>query len=478
MGNHLDISIKSVEKYLTTQKKKDAFFKEKTIITQKTDGVKLTVIKTNNTGTLDDYIFSYKGNILYPGEFDYLTNDEISKYSIGASQFNLVFEHFRNIGKNNIPVNTELFIEFLMNKPTLMSNYSKPHQMVLLAYSLCNYECLFGKLTTKETTFQETKVVEYANELGLDTPRVLFDGTLNNFEYGIKDDELLQQFNDCTRDLTNIENIKDLLLSVQSIYGGDEEGVVLSFDDIKLKFVQSYQHDKELRHQVKMKFREDNIEDETKYWSSIKRLSNELVDDISGEDLITNLHVLSEKIKQTHIRIKHTKKDIVNIKDDLQLTSKLKLIKKLPGNNNALILGKFRVLTIGHLKMINQALSNYDNVVICLITSKDTKPTKQLRYDMLRTVFPEINIIHSQNGNLVRILQKSPININTVVAGTDRVQTYSDQLKQTDINVEEVKRCDVSATDVIKHIQNYEYFLKLTPIKVHDFYSYLKDTYG
>lgn len=475
MNNQLDISIKSVEKYLTNRSKIEDFFTKEVTITQKTDGVKLTVLKVNNNGNLNDYIFSYKGNILYPGEFNYLTTEEIAKYSIGASQFQFVFNHFRSLGKNEIPINTELFIEFLMNKPTLMSNYSTPHKMVLIAHSPCKYDMSFGKLNTI-STFQEEKVQNYADELKLDTPRLLFKGVLNNFKEGIKDKELLKNYSE-SLDLTKIENIKQLFLSVHSYYGGQEEGVVLSYDNIKLKFVQDYQHSKEERLKVKMKYKEDDFEEESKYWESINNTVQELIKDIPVSDLSESLCILSEKIKQTYFKIHHTKKSLINIKDDIQLTSKLKLIKQLPGNNNALVLGKFRVLTNGHIKMIQQAISNYDNVVICIVTSKDTKRTKELRYNMVRTAFPDLNIIHSESGNLIRIIQKSPININAIVAGTDRVPTYSKQLEKSDIKIEEVRRDDISATDVINHMFNYEYFLKSTPIKIHNLYGVLKETY-
>jgi len=132
--------------------------------------------------------------------------------------------------------------------------------------------------------------------------------------------------------------------------------------------------------------------------------------------------------KNKHIPT-HMKKNKLNIQDDIQLTAKLQLIKRLDGNNNALVIGKFRVLTDdGHVKIIKRALENFDNVVVCIVTSKLNKHTIELRQKLIETVFPNIEIIHASTGNLSTILQKSPININAIIAGSDRVDGYKKQL--------------------------------------------------
>ena len=59
------------------------------------------------------------------------------------------------------------------------------------------------------------------------------------------------------------------------------------------------------------------------------------------------------------------------IKDDIQLNAKTLIIKNLKGNNNCLMLGKFRIFTNGHLKVLKSALKDFDNVCICLVTPKE-----------------------------------------------------------------------------------------------------------
>jgi len=88
---------------------------------------------------------------------------------------------------------------------------------------------------------------------------------------------------------------------------------------------------------------------------------------------------LSTAVGNLRIKFQHVKKT-AQIKEDVQLISKTLLIKKLTGNNNVLIIGKFRVLTLeGHYKMIQRALNLYDGVIVDIVTSKDTKNTTDLR---------------------------------------------------------------------------------------------------
>lgn len=124
----LDISIASADKFLTSKAKIDEFLTSKVSIEEKLDGVKLTIIKVQEDGNLGDYIIAYKENILYAEEFDYQPMTKIKKESISNSQFKLVLDHFSSLPKNTIPIGTELFVEFLMSKPTLSSNYKSKHK--------------------------------------------------------------------------------------------------------------------------------------------------------------------------------------------------------------------------------------------------------------------------------------------------------------------------------------------------------------
>jgi len=230
--DQLDISIQSADKYLTSEKKVEDFLLSVVQVEHKTDGVKLTVIKKDD----NDYIFAYKGNVLYKSEYDYQPNTKIEKESIGASQFKTVFQHFNKLGKNDIPVGTELFIEFLMSKPTLSSNYIKKHKMVLIGYSNSIWEEKFGKIKTKNSGMQTDKRDIFAKQLKIDIPQLLFHGIMGSqdtFSIGIKNKILKSEFEQ-QKLLMNwdnytllIDEIKQLFLGIESKYGGREEGVVI-----------------------------------------------------------------------------------------------------------------------------------------------------------------------------------------------------------------------------------------------------------
>jgi len=487
----LDISILAAGKYLNTTSKIESFLSSEVTVEHKTDGVKLTIIKQANNGNINDYIFAYKGNILYSTEYDYQPNTKIKKESIGASQFKTVFKHFDKLSKNSIPVGTELFVEFLMSKPTLSSNYNTKHKMVLIGHSRSSWDEKFGKLKTKNSGFDNSKRDVFAKELKIDVPQLLFVGRMDSeisFNKGIKNKKLQFEFDSAKNSFIwnspelLIDNIRELFLRVESKYGGQEEGVVLKFNDMILKWQQEYQLSKEARALIKMKYKDDP-KNETLYWNYVKTSALEIVNSmtIKSRKLNDLTKELSNEIKGLKITFDHAKKTDAMIKDDIQLTAKTQMIKKMRGNNNALILGKFRILTKdGHYKMIKRASTLYDNVVICIVTSRANSDTKDLRTEMMKKVFPNVEIIHHINGNLTSILNKSPININVIYAGTDRVPAYKEQLRNSlGVDVKEMPRTDsdISASKIIANIDDEEYFKNNTPKEIHSMYNKIKNTY-
>ena len=489
-GDQLDISIQSASKYLTSNKRIGEFLQAETEVQHKTDGVKLTVLKVANNGDLSDWIFSYKGNILYQEEYDYQPNTKIKSESIGSSQFKIAIEHFRKLGKTELPINTELFIEYLMRKPTLSSNYSQHHKMVLIGSSKSQWTAKFGKLKTSNTGLNvDTK--EIAKELKIDTPQVLFKGYMGSpqqFERGIIHPELKKIFQQRKNSLSwdnpelILDDIRNIFLEVESKYGGKEEGVVLIQKGLMLKFQQEYQLDATARKQIKLQFANSSPEAETEYWAKVNAMALELVSKVgtgSQNELPSLLKNLSTELKYAKIDICHEKKSSAIIKDDIQLTAKNLIVKNLRGNNNCLILGKFRVLTVGHTAMIARAMKLFDDVVVCIITSSDTKDTKDPRTEMLLKTFPGLNIIHHNSGNLVGIVNKSPININAVYAGSDRVSEYIKQLSRSSIGVREMPRTDsdISASKIIEFLDDDKYFKRNTPKQIHAMYDKLKLTY-
>jgi len=491
----LDISIKAAGKYLTSQKKKEEFLYNDVLVEHKTDGIKVQALKISSNGDLSDWILAYKGNILYDGEFDFAVDSTIKTQSIGASQFKFVIEHFKSIASNtkSIPVKTELFIEYLMNKPTLSSDYTRKHGMILIGHSISSYTEKNGKLITSPSGFDISKRNKYAEICNLDVPAVLFKGIMGyekSFEQGIINNHLKDIFQKERRSINwdnidlLIDDIRSMFLEIESAYGGTEEGVIIKFKDVILKFQQDFQLDQVARREIKLKYQYENPEDETQYWNNVRRTALEierLIPMKPSSKLSELLKIASKEISNLKLDFEHEKKSKLNILDDIQLTTKTIIMRALKGNNNALVLGKFRVLTKAHYNLIKNGIKKFDGIVVALITSKDTKDTKDLRRKMLEMAFGnKIEIVESTSGNLLTLMNKTNENINWIIAGSDRVDAYRNQLKRSpDIRVFEIPRVDedISASKVISKIDDEKYFIKNTPKEIHSMYNEIINTF-
>jgi len=278
-------------------------------------------------------------------------------------------------------------------------------------------------------------------------------------------------------------------LAVESKYGGKEEGVIFKAldDSFIIKMQQSYQTDQAERTKIKMKYREDDIDKENKYWDNVRLVALNIIKKVQrGKEIKyvnfpTFLKDCADELKKETLQFKHSKKNTTQVKDDIMGNIKIIGRKSLKGNNNFLFLGKFRVLTQAHYNIIKKGLKKYDGGVICIVTSKDTKATKDLRTKMVQKAFPNIEIVHHNSGNLFSIMNKASKNVNVVLAGTDRYSAYKSLLSRNpDISVEETKRSeqDISASKVIENINDENYFKKNTPKEIHGMYKEILKTYG
>jgi hypothetical protein len=487
--DQLDISILPAEKYLKGRSDIERLLNTNLSIEHKTDGTKLTVVHVANNGNIDDWILAYKNDVIYANEFKYQNSDEIRKNSIGFSQYKIVVDHFASLGKCNIPVNYEYAVEFLQRKPTLSSNYTNPHHMVLIGYCPCQYKVEFGKLRTNSKVMNTEFRDQYADSLGIDTPNKLFNGVMadkNSFEAGIINNNLKKEY-DSLKDKINWDDpevvwslICEILLNVESKYGGREEGVVLKFGGTILKVQQKYQVDQKARRAIKAKF-QMSPDEEKAYWKSVQDEARKLADQCNTGTFEMRLENLSKLVSKTDFGVTHLVKNTLQIKDDIHLTAKMLIQKELEGNNGCLVLGKFRVLTTGHENVIRTALKNFDRVLVCLVSSKDTNSTKSLRREMLeRTFGNKIEIIETTSGFIARMIQKSPFNINAVYCGSDRLEDYKRQCETLlGVSVIEYERDDsaISATKVIANIEDKKFFMASTPKAIHSMYKTLLDTY-
>ena len=495
-GDRLDISILAANKFLNSSKKLEWFFNTPVEIEAKTDGVKVTALKIADDGDLSDWIIAYKGHILYSEEFNYNSDDNIKKSSIGSSQFKIVLDHFKSLGKTSIPVGTELQLEYLMRKPTLSSNYERPHGIVLIGYSKSTYTAEFGILKTKNSGMNTAKRDIFAKELKLNVPLKIFDGVMSSkeeFERGILAKDLkiafskFKEFFDFSDYTDTYNRLSSLLLGIPSVFGGKEEGVVLKFSDGKiLKIQQDYQLDQVKRAEIKNKWKESDESSENQYWENVKGSAYDIFYKIDKKKSLSDmLSQMSSLLKRYELNYTHSKKNETIIKDDIELNVKTLILKSLKGNNGCLVLGKFRVLTKAHFNLIKLATKEFDKVLVCLVSSKDTAKTEDLRLRMLEVALKQfgnkVQIVKSSNGNLLRIISNSDFNINAVYAGSDRVSDYEKQLKNVlGMKVKELVRTDedISATKVIANINNEKYFKQNTPKEIHFLYSDILKEYS
>jgi len=287
----LDISIKNVDKVVTNDSKIKAFLSTEYRVEEKFDGTKLTLWR-NDAPWDEDYeknwVVAYKNQILYGSEFEDVDLEKVKKHSIGIFQYALVHDHLKKVHKNtkSFPENTEVFIEFIQNKPTTTRDYKNKHGLYIIAHSPATGEIEGGMLKTKATGFYQDKVEEFSRMLSLNLPPVVFEGKLDNVSNitkGIKNAKLKAVWdkNKTNYKANPYDTIKQTFLEFESTLGGKTEGVVLhaSNGDI-FKFVQDDQYDKNVRFARKMKYQADPAI-EKEYWSTIKELSTELLKDMN-----------------------------------------------------------------------------------------------------------------------------------------------------------------------------------------------------
>lgn len=468
--SRLDISIPNIQKL--PKKKFEELLQRNVSIEEKYDGVKINIIKIENNKKLSDYIVSYKNEILYPDEFCFL-HDSFIDNSHSSCQFKRIFQHLFNNLNNNISVGTELFIEFIMKKPTLSSQYTKVHDLVLIGYSnFSSYKIEFGKIYIESGEFKQKHRDLLAKELNLLVPQEVFTGKLEDF------------WED-----------KDYFMKQESRFGGLEEGYVITdiLTNEKFKLVQDYQYNKVYRDSLKGKFQEPQ-----EYWDDCYEVAKWVITNILRDSFcFKNLtqETYPEFLKDCCISLSSQTSNIMALEtisqktyadkiSDIKDCMKRSIIKKIKGNNNALIIGKFRVITKIHREIIYSALEKYDNVIICLVTSKDTQFSREFRLGNLEKTYKDkVEIIEHSTANIFSIFKKTRKNISAVICGTDRYDDYSRILKDTkDTQVIEIKRDDnsISATKVIENINDYSFYLDNIHSglsNIHD-YDYFKDIYG
>lgn len=309
----LDISIKNADEI----KNKEDFLSKTFKIEEKFDGTKLSIWRNDTEWSKnyeDNWVIAFKNQILFKKEFESVNREKTKKHSVGISQYAFVHDHLKSVHNKakTFPKNTELFIEFIQNKLTTTRDYENKHGLYLIAYSPATAEVSGGMLKTKPTGFFQDDVEKYSKMLKLNLPPVVFEGKLSNkseISKGIKNDKLKKSWEDVKQDFDEnpYETVKKAFLDFESELGGKTEGVVLHDEEGNIfKFLQSDQHDKNVRFAKKLRYQSNDSDVESKYWELINSLTKELLIDLTYdiehlkyEDILnklnTSINGLSDK---------------------------------------------------------------------------------------------------------------------------------------------------------------------------------------
>lgn len=427
----IDISIKNFKDYLTDMKLLKPYLKMNCKVTQKSDGVKIVLIYTKK-----GWEVHYKDTHLKQEIFDGMTDEDLKHLptSTGYAQYIKIFKHLENVKASAIPYGTKFFCEFIMKKATLTRSYKETGALVLL--------CVNNNWNDKETE-------HYAKILNLRTPRVLAEG---NFQKVI-----LPKLDD--------------FMNMESVFGGIEEGIVLTFENgEKFKLLQPDQHDVETRRKKKLSFY-----DTPEYYEKV----NEIIRNLDYKKDINWNYIKT-------IKLPHSDKltPLQQIEDALERALRYKSILE---KGIGLIVGKFRIFTKEHENLVKKALKDKDikKVVICCVTGKDTEFSQALRIKMLNAfknsfkTNKEIEIIEHNSANLFGIFRKLGTEALKLYCGTDRVESYKNLLKSNFTQVIETPRnADaISATKVLANLDDKKAFEKSASTSLKSLYDEIKAFY-
>lgn len=400
--------------------KASAFLSDPRIkIEEKIDGTKLTLIRRNNEFDPSNYsknwIISYKGNVIFPGEARGLSSreKEVREKSSGVAQYSLVHDHMAKVHKNtaSIPQGTEFFLEFVQRKPTISRDYPRKHGIFLTLFGPTRYKITGSQLVSNISPVDDDETLsKYARLLDVSTYPVLFDGSLGTIESLVQGakapgvrrriegsmDSLRAAYNDSTPDrpIKIVEAIYDIFSDFETTLSTETEtssaeGSVFkpSMAKTLYKALRFDQHDVEHRQGVKGKFRSEDPQQEQAYWDAVNAIADEIVRETTPTsrknipesdlddmlDAIRNKCYFDSAISNRLGSIVHPK-SLIQRQEDLFLTSKSRAMKRLEiGDKSGFTLGIFVVsgkpIHDGHWRVIDLATKECDEVLVLTSTS-------------------------------------------------------------------------------------------------------------
>ena len=480
--NFLDISIPELKHTLTNELKCKAFLTMPITIEEKYDGTKLTLIRNSQDYSKDyrkNWIVAYKSFIIYPEEVENIDRSKIKKDSIGISQYAFVHDILKNSQDKlkDIPKNTEFFVEFIMDKPTITRNYNIKHNLVLLAYSKTTFSISNGRVSTVSPEYNTKNIEKFSNMLNIRLPNKLFKGKLIDMPKGAITHNVIKLFNDYRDAWENSSTytekeiiIRKIFTSFESSFGGKPEGVIVkdSEGNIIGKYVNEDQYDKTLRTEKKLKWKMD-FEKEQTYKDKLKEIAKDIIkNSYFPKEFRKALSSLSDIVYSYNLdNVEHTKKDNFKKQEDLFLIAKNLIIKNSEGNNWCLFQGRFQPPTKAHIQIIKECIDkyNFDGVYIVMIRGNKSVPFNNPFTDNLRKKIIDIQlkdykgkykILFTNSGLIPNIIGKLDKNINAIIGGSDRKNEYEKFSKELDVKFIEIKRTSdsISATKVRNSLIN------------------------
>lgn len=396
----MDISIQNIKSYvfdLKTEslriKRANELLSSNITITEKVDGTKLTLVRTtaSDADYTKNWIVSYKGQILNAKEFAHVSDKEkqnITKISIGRSQYAIIFDHLKSINSRagSIPSNTEFSIEFAQNKDTLTRTYERLGGMFLRSYGTVDYRIVANKLYTEvvgEEITDYTSVKKMADILQIATFPIMFSGKItqeNINEYPAIASKMVGV--DWKNPIDVLKKFESAILSIESTLGGKTEGVVLKLDDGRFfKFVQADQYDtKSGARAEKQAALKIDPEAKTPYFKLIRDLIYKIMKEVgtegkTEEDVISdiNFYIVKNEAKLENFfeklaKVSGGKRTVIGMRDDIHDT-----IITILSNESLLTQNKKTVALIpmgakpfhkGHFELIELAAKECDNVIV------------------------------------------------------------------------------------------------------------------
>ncbi len=464
----------------------------KTTIFEKIDGLKITAWRNKNPyGRFEDnWVIAYKNFIIFEEEF--IPHTEPIQYD----QFKIVLDRFRALHEKSndsfIIPGTEFFLEFACDKATLMQTYNGP-ALFLLGWAASDGETIGGYLQTKPDGFQNvTHQYQLVNDPRWNADILVPPQIFHGIPDSIFDGNTAPVFH---TPLARYEAFKQHILRIPSCIGPRIEGGIGWTINGAYKILQPEQTDKAARTALRNKHRHADPEKETAYWAAINNFIDNFVKPID-KPLAVKLRIYRSWYDHTGIAhgtlaplfaliVKAANKPRSDIINDIYITTRLRLLKELPENQNGLIVGRFQTLTRAHTDMIRMAAAKHHIVWVAVVNGAVTSKDNQLnplnfpiRKRLIEALgLPNVRVIEVPTGSVRNIISSIPSGITALYCGTDRMQQYQLAVKHMNVQVIEIPRVSpISGTQLRAAIRenNKQAYTELTDPALAGYYEEIK----